>query len=340
MNSYIIATGASLPERSVANKEIAHLLEVEPDFIEAHSGIKERRWVAADQSASDLAVGALRGALNAADIAAERIDYLIGGTLSPDYQVPGIAPIIQRKLASCRDIPALDVRVGCAAILYSLQMARALTVSGAAELVACVGAEAQSKGLSLNRSSAELSMLFGDGGGALLVTGRPEQYINDRRVSLRIDDIVIHTDGNYAEELIVRAPGTANGARWLDPEQIGAGYHEGTMQGRTLILQAVRKLSESAGEIVKRNGIALEEIDLIVPHQANLNLLRSLCKRLGYGEERVVVNLDRYGNTSGASAFLALDQAWREERLRPNKKVMILAFGAGFTWGAALCTVC
>lgn len=139
--------------------------------------------------------------------------------------------------------------------------------------------------------------------------------------------------------MIVRSPGTANGARWIDKEQIEAGLHLGSMQGRSVILHAVRKLADAAGLITKRNGISVEEIDLIVPHQANANLLRSLANRLSVAPERVITNVDRYANTSGASAFLALWQAEREGRLRPGARALILAFGAGFTWGAALCRV-
>jgi 3-oxoacyl-[acyl-carrier-protein] synthase-3 len=259
------------------------------------------------------------------------IDYLIGGTLSPDYQTPGIAPLVQRRLAGARAIPALDVRVGCATILYSLQLAGALLASRAARTVACFGAEAQSKGLDINPRSAEISMLFGDGAGALIVSDEPSGA-----GALRLDDVLIGTDGAYAEDLCVRAPGTANGARWLDQEQLAAGLHLPAMQGRSVILHAVRKLADAAQEIVTRNNLSLAEIDVIVPHQANLNLLRQLGKRLSVSEERIVINLDRYGNTSGASAFIALQQAQQEGRLRAGARVLVLAFGAGFTWGAAL----
>jgi 3-oxoacyl-[acyl-carrier-protein] synthase-3 len=331
MSCYITGCGAALPERVVTNAELAPALGVAPEWIEANSGIRERRWVSAEQSTSDLAAAAVRDALVDAGLAAAQLDYLIGGTLSPDYQVPGIAPLVQRKLGGCRQIPALDVRVGCAAILYSLQLACGLIASGAANMVACFGAEAQSKGLDLSPRSAELSMLFGDGAGAVIVSRKPSDGL-----ALRIDDVLIATDGSFAEDLIVRAPGTANGARWFDREQREERLHHAAMNGRGVILQAVRKLGDAALEITARNGIALNQIDLIVPHQANANLLRALGKRLAIPEERIVMNVDHYGNTSGASAFLALHQAQCERRLHPDARVLILAFGAGFIWGAAL----
>jgi 3-oxoacyl-[acyl-carrier-protein] synthase-3 len=339
MSCYITGCGAALPERVVTNEELGRWLEVAPEWIEANCGIRERRWATAEQAASDLAAAAVRDALNDAGAQAEQVDYLIGCTLSPDYQVPGIAPLVQCKVAGTGQTPAVDLRVGCAAILYSLQLARGLIESRAASTVVCFGAEAQSKGLELNRRNAELSMLFGDGAGALIVSREPRPGDRGSVIALRVDDVLIATDGSFAEELIVRSPGTANGARWFDSEQRAERLHYPTMNGRTVILQAVRKLGDVATEIAARNGLSLDQIDLIIPHQANANLLRSLSKRLSIPEERLVINVDRFGNTSGASAFLALWQAQRERRLRPEAYVLILAFAAGFTWGAALCQV-
>ena len=331
MNCYLTGFGAALPAREVTNAELAPQLGVTPEWIEANSGIRARRWVNADQSTSELAADAVQAAVCDAGLHAEQLDYLIGGTLSPDYQVPGIAPLVQRRLAGCRMIPALDVRAGCVAILYSLQVAQGLLAAGAAQHVACFGAEAQSKGLDIHPRAAELSMLFGDGAGAVIVSRVPRAD----GLSLRLLDVWIATDGSFAEDLLVRAPGTANGARWFDETQTPFG----AMNGRTVILQAVRKLSEAASAITARNNLTPEQIDVVVPHQANLNLLHALGKRLNISTERIVINVERYGNTSGASAYLALQQAQAEKRFRAGAYVLVLAFGAGFTWGAALCRV-
>ena len=335
MSCYIIGAGAALPERVVANAELAPLLGVSADWIESGSGIRERRWVTAERSTSDLAVAAVGDALRHSGVSAEKVDYLIGCTLSPDYQVPGIAPLVQRKLAGCRPVPAVDLRVGCAGILYSLQLARGLIASGGARTVVCFGAEAQSKGLDLSPRSAELSMLFGDGAGALIVSGNANP--NRDRFDLRVEDLLLASDGNFAEDLMVRAPGTGNGARWFSSEQLIAGLHYGSMNGRNVILHAVRKLAEVAVEITERNGLGLDEIELVIPHQANGNLLSALSRKLSISQDRIISNVGRFGNTGGASAFIALWQAYREERLRPGAAVLIVAFAAGFTWGAALC---
>ena len=345
MSCYIIGAGAALPERVVANTEIGALLGVSGDWIESNSGIRERRWVAPEQSTSDLAAAAVRDALSCAGVSAEDLDYLIGCTLSPDFQVPGIGPLVQRKLAGCRKIPAVDLRVGCAAILYSLQLGRGLIASGGARTVACFGAEAQSKGLDLSLRSAELSMLFGDGAGALILSGdedpnRESQKARESgRFSLSVEDILLASDGDFAEDLIVRAPGTANGAQWISAGQLADGSHYGSMNGRNVILHAVRKLAEAAIEITERNGLGFDAIDLLIPHQANGNLLSALSRKLSIPRERIISNVERFGNTGGASAFIALWQAYREERLRPGAVVLIAAFGAGFTWGTALCRV-
>lgn len=340
MSCFITGYGSALPERVVTNAEIASVLGVTGDWIEANSGIRERRWVDADQATSDLAVAAVRDALSDSGTRAEDVDYLIACTLSPDYQIPGLAPIVQHKLEGCRFIPAVDLRAGCAAILYSLQLARSLIESRAASTIVCFGAEAQSKGLDLHPRSADLSMLFGDGAGAVVVSGEPKLTDKAREYLLRIDDILIETDGSFAEDLIVRAPGTANGARWLDESNLDLRMHFGSMQGRNVILQAVRKLSDAADRILARNGLSSDQVDLVIPHQANANLIATLARKLCIAPNRIVMNVDRLGNTSGASAFLALSQAHRDGKIRPGSRLLILAFGAGFTWGAALARAC
>jgi 3-oxoacyl-[acyl-carrier-protein] synthase-3 len=348
MSCYIIGSGAALPERVVPNAELAPRLGVTPEWIEANCGIHERRWVEAHQSTSDLAAEAVCEALNDSGLGSEQVDYLIGSTLSPDYQTPGIAPLVQRKIPGCKKVPALDLRVACSSVLYSLQIGRGLVESGTAKTAVCFGAEAQSKGLDLNRRSADLSMLFGDGAGAVVLSDQPrangkmESRAGNQGMtfSLRIEDVLIATDGNFAEDLLVRAPGTANGARWLDAEQVAANLHCASMNGRTVILQAVKRLSDAALEILSRNDVAMSEVSAVIPHQANANLLRALGNKLLIPQDRVVINVDRYGNTGSASAFLALWEAQRTRQLQEGSYALILAFGAGFTWGAALCRVC
>ncbi|MGH9825777.1 MAG: 3-oxoacyl-ACP synthase III family protein, partial [Blastocatellia bacterium] len=266
----------------------------------------------------------------------------------PDLQVPGIGSIVHHKLGLA-SIPAVDLRAACSSILYSLQISRALIESGAAGVVLSCAAEAQSKGLILDSQNAEISMLFGDGAGAFITASAPRPGA----CNLRIDDVLIETDGCFALDLCVKsAVGlgahasnvsvTANAdlrhAGLQQDEARPAYTHFPVMNGRVVILQAVRKLTEAAVKLLDRNGMKAEGINLIVPHQANLNLLNAVAKRLSVPMGRVAVNLDRYGNTSSASAFIALSDAWQQGRLITGGKILFLAFGAGFTWGAALCT--
>jgi len=336
MSCFVTGYGTALPIRVVTNSELASCLGVSADWIEANSGIRERRWVEPEQSASDLAVAAVSEALNDAHLTSDQVDYLIAATLSPDHQVPGIAPMIQHKLDGCRNIPAIDIRAACSSILYCLQLGRGLIESETATTVVCVGAEAQSKGLDLQPRSAELSMLFGDGAGAIVLSSTPVAY--DQDCVVRIDDILIETDGSFAEDLMVRAPGTANGARFVSESPLVNRSCYGSMQGRTVILHAARKLAEAAIGILDRNGLTQSQINLVIPHQANANLLAALSRKLGIDGDRFVINVDRLGNTSAASAFLAFAQAHSEGRIKPGDRLLALAFGAGFTWGAALAT--
>jgi len=335
MTAYITSVGAALPERIVTNAELGPLLGVSPEWIESSSGIKQRRWAGAETSASDLGARAVADTIRTSGEGTERIDYLIGCTMSPDYQVPGVAPLVQSKVAGIGAIPALDIRTACCGLLYSLQLARGLVNSGAAGSVVCFGTEAQSKGLPLDHAHAEISMLFGDGAAALLV--QPQRA--PAGISLRIDDVAVFTDGAFALDLVVRAPGSGNGAAWLGAEQLEAGMHLPWMNGKSVILHAVRKLYDAAAEILARNGLSVNDIHVVIPHQANGNLLMLLAKRMELGSDRMVVNLDRLGNTGSASAFIALWEAKMEGRLKPGARVLFLAFGAGFTWGAALATV-
>jgi 3-oxoacyl-[acyl-carrier-protein] synthase-3 len=339
MSAYITASGAALPRRCVSNQQLAYQLGVTPEWIESNSGIKERRWVDPDQSASDLAASAVSQTIAHSNLRPEQVDYLIGSTISPDYQVPGIAPLVQSKAPGLRDVPAVDLRVGCTAILYSLQIASALISAGTAQSVVCFGAEAQSKALVLDRDNAEISMLFGDGAGALMMTAQPAPARTSGRPNIRIDDVMIRTDGNFATDLCVRAPGTANGPRWMDRGQFESGLFQPSMNGKSVILHAVRKLAMSAQEVTDRNSVRMDQIGLVIPHQANGVLLNLLAKRLEIPAERIVMNLDRYGNTSSASAFIALWQAAIDGRFEPGMRILIMAFGAGFSWGAALGTV-
>ncbi len=312
MSCFLTGFGAALPARVVTNAEIASRLGVHPEWIERSSGIRERRWVEPGATASDLASRAVADALADAGRSGESVDYLVGTTQSPDYAIPGIAPLVQRSIPGIGPVPALDIRGGCVGAIQALDIARSLLASGGDRTAVAFGAEAQSPLLDMTAAAAEISMLFGDGAGAFVAESSPGP-----RGGVEVLDVLLGSDGQFAEELCLRTG---------RPE----------MNGRTVILHAVRRMTETAETICRRNAVAIDELDVVIAHQANANLLRCLGTRLGVDAARVVYNVDRLGNTGGASIFLTLNQAWREGRFVSDRFALVLGFGAGFLWGGAL----
>ncbi len=325
----IIGTGRWLPARVVANTEIAGWLGTDEEWIRKQTGIRSRHWAYESETTSDLAVEAARLASRRANVPLDAIDYLIAGTMTPDYQIPGIGPLIQVKLGLSH-IPCLDLRAACCNPLYAFDVGTALVRSGRASQVLVVGAEIQSKGLQLTSETKDISALFGDGAGACIISQRT------RPGAVRLVDISLFTDGTFAKDLAVLAPGTGNGSRWYEE---GPPYRHllyPVMNGKTVILQAVRKLSEAARSLLLRHEWSIQDIHLVIPHQANANLLRALGRQLQIPASKIVSIIEWSGNTSSASLLMALDWAYDQEIIRSGHRILFLAFGAGFSWGAAL----
>jgi 3-oxoacyl-[acyl-carrier-protein] synthase-3 len=317
MNCFIIGSGTAHPERVVTNEELAARLGVAPDWISKNSGIRERRFAADDDTVSGLAVRAVQNALSNAEIEPARLDALIGSTLGAECLVPGVAPFVQRALPGCRTIPAFDLRAGCLAFLQSLSLARGLLAVGSARTVACFASEIQSRHLKLTPEAATLSMLFGDGAGAYIVSN--ERPSNSTIPAIEILDVILGTDGTNAETLGIQT--STEGPR---------------MNGRVVILHALKRFQETANELLERHNLSPDDIAAVVCHQPNLNLLTLAAERLGIPFDRFTVTLDRFGNTSGAAHFTALDACRRQNRLKNGDRVLFLAFGAGFAWGGAV----
>jgi 3-oxoacyl-[acyl-carrier-protein] synthase-3 len=329
MQGFITGTGRCLPEREVTNIELEEALGIEPDWVLKHTGIRARRWARGAEATSELAAGAAKQAVERAGVPLDAIDYLIAGTMTPDHQVPGIGPLIMARLG-LKHIPALDIRTACCNPLYALNIGSALLHAGHAEHVLIVGAEVQSKGLKLAPSAKEISALFGDGAGACLLSR------SARPGSIQLLDVALFTDGAFAKDLAVLAPGTANGDRWQARDAALRELEYPVMNGRTVILHAARKLEEAAQVVLARQGWSAQDVDLVIPHQANGNLLSALARQLGLPSTRVVSVVEWSGNTSSASILIALDWAYEQERLQPGTRVLFAAFGAGFAWGAAV----
>ena len=329
MQGFIIATGRSLPERVVANAELGQILATDEQWILKNTGIVSRHWVSGSQATSDLAIEAARMAVERAGLDLDAIDYLVAGTMTPDYQVPGIGPLIQARLG-LKQIPCVDIRTACCNPLYAFEIGSSLIHAGRAVHVLVVGAEAQSKGLRLVQEARDISTLFGDGAGACVISGL------SRPGAVRLVDVCLFTDGKFARDLAVFAPGTGNGARWWSDDVQDRDLSFPVMNGKTVILHAARRIGEAAKWVLKRHQLSPDDIDLVIPHQANANLLLAIVRQLEIPEQRIVSVLEWCGNTSSASILIALDWAYERKLVCAGSWLLFLAFGAGFGWGAAL----
>ena len=302
----ILGFGAYLPDRIVTHEALAAELGVEPSWILEACGIRERRYAAPDESVVDLAEQAARRCLDAAFLPASRLGGILVGTGTPHRQFPGVSADLQRRLGA-PGIPAFDVHLASSGGLIALCLAAELC--GRLGPVLVVGAERMS-GVIARNMVKETAILFGDGAGAAVVT--PEAG------PLEILDWTWASDGTFADDLSLSWDGVLQ------------------MSGRTVIMQASRKLAGAVKTLLERNGRDVGGIGLFLFHQANVNLLRQLGKTLGIEEARLFMNLERYGNTSAASVLIAAAEAWQQGRLAAGSTAVMAAFGAGFTHGAML----
>ena len=339
MGAFIIGSGTCLPEKVVTNEEIAALLRLDPEQIFKSSGIRRRHWATSNVTTSSLAAEALRSALDDAALSADEVDYLIFGTMTPDRFIPGSAPSVQNALG-LREIPALDIRAACCSALYALQLSRALIDSGAARYVGICLAEVQSRYLDLSPRSGTLSMLFGDGASALIVSGRsPSLREHPNSQPIEILDVVLATNGQYVDDLGIRCPGVKFGNYQTHSFSNHPADCLPRMNGQSVILQASRRIVAACKTVLERNNLAPTDIKWLVPHQANANLLAQVARDLGLSQTdcQVISVLEDSGNTSSASMGIALDSLRSSKRIRSGDYLLLPAFAAGFTWGAALC---
>ena len=325
MKAYVIGSGSYLPENSVTNEDLSKDLEISSDQIFKSSGIRRRRWVSKGTTTSELAGKALLRAIDSSGIQLSDLDYLLFGTMTPDRFIPGTAPTLQHKLG-LKEIPCLDIRAGCCNALYGLQLARSLIISGAVHDLALCLADIQSPLLEMCPRAATTSMLFGDGAASMIISVTP------RKGALEIVDVYLATDGQYVDDLGIRCPGSEYGAGEEDQDRAPR------MVGQSVIIQASRKMVAACKTIIERNELEVNDVAWLVPHQANANLLSQVARGVGLTNmDNVISVIECTGNTSSASMGLALDHLNREHEVREGDYVLLPAFAAGFTWGAALC---
>jgi 3-oxoacyl-[acyl-carrier-protein] synthase-3 len=316
--SRIVGTGSYLPARIVTNDEFARRLDTSDAWIRERTGIAERRIADESQASSDLALEASRAALASAHLAPRDIDLIIVATSTPDYVFPSTACLLQAKLG-IKGCPAFDVQAVCSGFVYALATADRFIRSGMNRRALVVGTEVFSRIMDWNDRAT--CVLFGDGAGAVVLAAGDAPGIHAS---------VLHADGSYAD--ILSVPGNVCGGRIT-----GSPYLQ--MQGNQVFKLAVRVLDEVARETLKASDMGIADVDWLIPHQANVRILEATARKLGIPRERVVVTVDKHGNTSAASIPLALDEYVRAGKIRTGQRVLMEGVGGGFTWGAALATI-
>ncbi len=322
----ILSTGRALPRRVVPNSDLASVMDTTDEWIVQRTGIRERRFVEPGVGSAELGVLASASAIEKAGLSPADIDFIIFATLSPDHICPGNGVIVQEKLGM-RNVGALDVRNQCSGFIYGLSVAEAYVKAGIHDRVLVVGAEVQSTGLDMTTRGRDVSVIFADGAGAAVV-GPCEP-------GRGILSCHLHSEGKYKKELMVDAPSSLDPHR-VTHEMVDSGRHFPYMNGRYVFTHAVRRFPEVIREALDANGFTLEDLTLLVPHQANLRITQAVGSALGLPPEKVFSNVERYGNTTAASIPIALDECVELGRLREGDLVCLAAFGSSFTWASAL----
>ena len=316
----ITGLGSYLPERVVTNDDLARRLDTSDEWIRSRTGIRERHYAADEEATSDLALAATRRALTDAELDAEDIDVLIIATTTPDHPVPATAPIVAAKLGlTCA---AFDLNAACSGFVYGLRMGATLAAAGSR--VVLVGAETLTR--YVDHDDRSIAVLFGDGAGAVVLEADPEASMGP---------FDLGSDGSEVEILWMRAGGAREP---FDPILHAEASSRMSMRGGDVYRHAVMRMTASSLAVLDRAGIGVEDVDLMVGHQANQRILEAVGQRLGIPEGRSHLTVDRHGNTSAASIPLALDDARRAGRLRPDGRILLTAFGGGLTWGSCLLT--
>ena len=327
----ILGMGHYVPSRVVTNHDLATMFDTSDEWIQQRTGIVERRYIEhSGIGASDLAIPAVEMACKNAGIEVKDIDAIIFATLSPDYTFPGSGCLLGHKLG-LPGVAALDIRNQCSGFLYGLQIADAWIRCGMYKRVALVGAEVHSTGIEFADRGRDVTVLFGDGAACAILAPTEEE-------GRGVMDVEVHADGAGAQELWIEAPASNQMPR-ITHEMIDEGRVWPRMNGKQVFRWAVEKMPEVAKQALESASMTADQIDLFVPHQANLRINQMVCQKLGIPEAKAVANIEKYGNTTAATIPLGLSEAWREGRCQRGSNVLFAAFGSGFTWGGCVVTL-
>jgi 3-oxoacyl-[acyl-carrier-protein] synthase-3 len=335
-----------VPARVVTNDDLAQIMDTSDAWIQERTGIKERRYADKHtETATTMGIEASKIAIERAGLTPDDIDFIIFATLSPDYYFPGCGVLVQREMGM-REIPALDIRNQCSGFVYAISVGDQFIKTGMYKNILVIGAECHSKGLDFSTKGRHVTVIFGDGAGAVVL--QPTEKEGQGILSTHL-----HSDGKQAEDLATFNPGN-HGGKWADNlAELGYGDAEfgeafvtkamldkdlivPIMNGQAVFKKAVVKFPEVIKEALDQNGLQTTDIDMLIPHQANLRISEFIQRTLRLPDEKVYNNIQKYGNTTAASIPIALSEAWEEGKIKEGDLVCLAAFGSGFTWGSAL----
>ena len=331
-NSKIIGLGHYVPANIVTNDDLSKIMDTTDEWIQERTGIKERRWVKPGDGQSTFTMGleAAKMAISNAGIDKEDLDLIVFATLSPDYYFPGPGVQIQEAL-EINTVAALDIRAQCSGFVYSISVADQFIKTGMYKNILVIGSELQSHGIDKSTRGRSISVIFGDGAGAAVLS-------REEDISKGILSTHIHSEGKHALELATEAPGM--GTRWVtdiikdnDAEDLS---YRPYMNGQFVFKHAVKRFSEVITEGLQQNNLEVSDIDMLIPHQANLRISQFIQKRFGLSDDQVYNNIQKYGNTTAASIPIALSEAHEQGKIKEGDTVVLAAFGSGFTWGSVI----
>ena len=320
LNGRITGWGAYTPEEVLTNYDLEQRLDTSDEWIIQRSGIRERHIAAEHETTASLAIKAATDALRRADLPANSLDLIIVATTTPDYLTPPVSSQIQHALGAA-DVPAFVLETGCTGFVYSLATAYQFIATGAYKTILVIGVELLSR--HINWEDRSTAVLFGDAAGAVVIEATEE--------ACGLHSFVLGSDGSQAHQIIVPAGGTAEPP---NGDALAGGRHYIHMNGREVFKFATRVVGRASREAVAKAGMSMDEIDWIIPHQANLRIIQSAAREMRVPMERFVVNIENYGNTSAASIPLALTEYLESGRIKPDDNLLLVSFGAGLTWGA------
>ena len=330
-HSKITGLGFYVPDNVVTNDDLSKIIDTNDEWIQERTGIQERRHIIrGEDTTTTMGVKAAEIAITRSGVAKEDIDFIVFATLSPDYYFPGPGVLVQRDLG-LRTIGALDVRNQCSGFIYALSVADQYIKTGMYKNILVIGSEVHSTGLDMTSRGRGVSVIFGDGAGAAVLS-------REEDLTKGILSTHLHSEGQHAEELVLKAPGM--GGRWVsdiladnDPDDESYFPH---MNGQFVFKNAVVRFSEVINEGLEANNLQVSDIDMLIPHQANLSISQFIQNKFKLRDDQVFNNIQKYGNTTAASIPIALTEAWEQGKIKSGDTIVLAAFGSGFTWASAI----